>query len=87
MIEIGNQKYYTETEVQKLKDENSWLKKRKEELENQLYKDRRKKEEDIKKAIQEHCDHRWGHEDWYDACFCTRTCLKCGKVETFYERD
>ena len=38
MIEIGNQKYYTEAEVQKLKDENSWLKKRKEELENQLYK-------------------------------------------------
>ena len=87
MIEIDNKKWYTEDEIQELKDENVWLKKRKEELENQLYKERRKKEEAVKQAIQDHCDHRWGYQNWVDSCFYTCTCLKCGKVETFYERD
>jgi len=41
----------------------------------------------LKEEIQEHCDHDWVGERWVDACFYESTCRKCGKVETFYERD
>ena len=41
----------------------------------------------LKEEIQEHCDHDWVGERWVDSCFYVSTCRKCGKVETFYERD
>ena len=50
--------------------------------------DMRAEESDkIRSAIQSHCDHHWGYKEWVDSCFYKCTCTKCGKVETFYERD
>lgn len=43
--------------------------------------------ETIKRIKQENCDHEYVGENWVDSCFYTKTCRKCGKVETFYERD
>lgn len=43
--------------------------------------------ERIRKIIQAHCEHEWGRVIWNDSCWGYRTCIKCGKVEDYYERD
>lgn len=43
--------------------------------------------ETIKRIRQENCDHEYVGENWVNSCFYTSTCRKCGKVETFYQRD
>ena len=73
-------KDFKDLEIERLRKEN-------EELKNKLYQERKDSSEKIKRTIQEQCDHRWGSENWINSCFYTCTCMKCGKVETFYERD
>jgi TolA-binding protein len=63
--------------IRQLKNENSYLKSGRKQFE-------RESREQIRQEV---CDHVWGEENWHDPCFCTRKCIKCGKVETFYERD
>lgn len=60
-----------------------------ERLENELrsYKKPTMDRETIRRIKQENCDHEYVGENWVDSCFYTKTCRKCGKVKTFYERD
>ena len=58
-----------------------------EEANNKLSKAIAEESEKAKQLIQDHCDHDWGGKTWVDSCFYKCTCRKCGKTETFYERD
>ena len=42
---------------------------------------------EIKKSIQENCDHDFGPVTWTWSCGGYRVCNKCGKHEDYYERD
>lgn len=79
--------YYTKEEYNLLKEANEFLVKEIRRLEKELAEERRNRENRIKVAIQEKCDHDWGGVDWQCATGGYRTCRKCGNTELYYERD
>lgn len=54
---------------------------------NNINKIKQTYKEKTREEIQEHCDHNWGEKHWTWSCGGYRKCIKCGKIEEFYERD
>lgn len=68
---------------QEIVDENLSLKNRIIQLENKL----NEQKETETEIIQRNCNHVWGPVNWVCEIGGFRTCLKCGKSETYCERD
>lgn len=82
---------YLESEVdilnECLKEANKTISQLESKLNTREY-DRKQVERELRQKIRmEECNHVWGPENWVDSCFYECKCTKCGKIETFYERD